>query len=63
MKRKPSYSYVDLSPAQGPAYLAYFKVPVNRIYSGKYIYLVIHNIIPDVAPQNNVAMFEAVDEF
>jgi uroporphyrinogen decarboxylase len=30
---------------------------------GGYVFNPIHNILPDVPPQNIVAMFEAVDEF
>ena len=30
---------------------------------GGFVFNTVHNILPDVPPQNVVAMFEAVDEF
>ena len=30
---------------------------------GGYVFNTIHNILPDVAPQNVVALFDAVEEF
>jgi len=30
---------------------------------GGYVFNTVHNILPDVSPENIVAMFEAVDEF